>query len=289
MGRVSAFSIAQEDIEEYFDKLDNKILTIEDLNQIFEDNKRFWRLPKSWHVFKFIEAMEEKTNKFSSLKLTFPYRSFTRYFWKESPFFELALSLNKKAYLSHYSAIYLHELTDQVPKTIYVTIEQPPKDLRGTLKQDAIDRAFSKPQRVSENCTSIDNTQRICLLHGKGTKKTGVVKLESGLKTTNLERTLIDAAVRPLYCGGVSEVMEAYRRAAGKVSVNKLAAMLKKINHIYPYHQAIGFYLERSGAYKQSQIDLLKRFDFEFDFYLTYNMKEKSYSKEWRIYYPEGL
>ena len=64
------------------------------------------------------------------------------------------------------------------------------------------------------------------------------------LRFTNLERTLIDAAVRPVYAGGVFEVRKAYQLAKEKVSVNRLAALLQKLNYIYPYHQAIGFYLE---------------------------------------------
>ena len=51
------------------------------------------------------------------------------------------------------------------------------------------------------------------------------MKTEDGLAITNIERTLIDATVRPLYSGGVYEVFEAYRRAAEHISVNKLAAM----------------------------------------------------------------
>ena len=85
-------------------------------------------------------------------------------------------------------------------------------------------------------------------------------------------------------------MLEAYKRAAEKkVSINKLVAMLRKMNHIYPYHQAIGFYLQHSGAYSKSQIALLKRFEIEYDFYLTYNMKDKEYSKEWKLYYPKNF
>ena len=62
------------------------------------------------------------------------------------------------------------------------------------------------------------------------------------LRFTNLERTLIDATVRPVYAGGVFEVRKAYELAKEKVSVNRLAALLQKLDYTYPYHQAIGFY-----------------------------------------------
>jgi hypothetical protein len=104
-----------------------------------------------------------------------------------------------------------------------------------------------------------------------------------------VERTLIDIAVRPEYGGGVFEVLEAYRRASDKVSINRLTAHLKSINYIYPYHQVIGFYLTKAGSYRQSQIDLLRRFEISHDFYLMHQIQDKEYSSEWRLSYPKGL
>ena len=49
---------------------------------------------------------------------------------------------------------------------------------------------------------------------------------------TGVERTLIDATVRPVYSGGINEVLTAFSRASKMVSINKLVAMLKKINYI---------------------------------------------------------
>ncbi len=102
---------------------------------------------------------------------------------------------------------------------------------------------------------------------------------------TSLERTLIDIAVRPAYSGGVGEVEKAYERAKETVSVNKLNAMLKKLKFIYPYHQAIGFYMEKAG-YRDAQLNLMKAHPFEFDFYLNYVMQEREYAPTWRLYYP---
>jgi len=109
------------------------------------------------------------------------------------------------------------------------------------------------------------------------------------LMVTDVERTLIDIVVRPSYSGGIKEVLEAYRKAVGKVSINKLSAMLQKLNYTYPYHQAIGFYLQRAGVYRESQISLLKKFKFEYNFYIANQIKEPEYSKEWRLYYPKGF
>jgi len=65
--------------------------------------------------------------------------------------------------------------------------------------------------------------------------------------------------------------------------------MLLKMNFAYPYHQAIGFYLDRVGGYKKSAVDLLRKFEIKYDFYLAYQMKDMSYSKEWRLFFPKGF
>ena len=110
------------------------------------------------------------------------------------------------------------------------------------------------------------------------------------LRLTDVERTLVDIAVRPFYAGGVAEVLKAYRRAAQRASVNRLAGMLRKLAYVYPYHQAIGFYLEAAQAYDKKTVDLFHgRFDYEFDFFLSYGMKDTEYVSRWRVHVPRGL
>lgn len=132
----------------------------------------------------------------------------------------------------------------------------------------------------------------IYLLSGKQTGRLGVVDIthnDGQVPVTDIERTLVDATVRPTYSGGVAEVLGAFRKAAPKVSVNKMMAYLKRLDYVYPYHQAIGFYLEKSGAYRDSQIRLVEKLSKDYDFYLIHQMKDTGYSKRWKIYYPKGL
>jgi hypothetical protein len=216
----------------------------------------------------------------------------TRYIYDRATAYQLALTLKANAYLSHYTAVYFHELTEQLPKTIYTTFEQSAKAATASpLLQSSIDAAFAKPQRLSDNYASYDDYS-LYLLNGKHTNNEGVIAAENEhmgkIRVTNLERTLIDIAVRPAYSGGVGEVVKAYERAKETVSVNKLNAMLKKLKFIYPYYQAIGFYMEKAG-YRDAQLKLMKAHPFEFDFYLSYGMQEKEYAPTWRLYYPKGF
>jgi predicted transcriptional regulator of viral defense system len=210
-----------------------------------------------------------------------------RFLTPEASVFQVAVSLINKSYLSHYSAVYLNGLTTQIPKTIYISFEQSKKqNINRTLEQAAIDSAFTKPQRKSANVTTFD--EYTFLIHnGMYSNRSGVFSL-ADIPITNIERTLIDIAVRPDYAGGVDSVLDAYRRALDKISINKLVAILDRFDFIYPYHQTIGFYLEKAGL-DDDKLRVLRGREMRFDFYLTYEMIEKDYDKGWRLYYPKGM
>ena len=113
-------------------------------------------------------------------------------------------------------------------------------------------------------------------------------KEEGKIPATDIERTLIDLSVRPVYSGGVVEVLKAYQLAKERIEIDVFANLYKALGYKYPYHQVIGFYLERSG-YDDASVRLFKEFERKFDFYLVHGMREMSYSETWRLYYPKGL
>jgi hypothetical protein len=284
--------IARPDIVKLFDQRPESIFRRKDLADILSQNREFWRLAQSETVNSFVDFLVKHT-KLRRAEFAFPHRKETRFTWGDVPFYELVQAVKPTAYFSHYTAMYFHELTDQIPKTVYLNNEQRPKPARDVdLKQAEVDIAFRRPPRMTSNVTRFRG-YRICLINGKHSGDLGVVDMpgpdESEVRVTSLERTLIDITVRPAYSGGVFEVLEAYRRAHGRVSVNRLAAMLKSLDFVYPYDQAIGFYLERSAVYTDSQIRLLRKRPFEIDFYLTHNMKDLDYDEGWRLFYPKGL
>ena len=165
------------------------------------------------------------------------------------------MTLKPSCHFSHYSAVQLHELTEQNPHTIYLNHEQPPKPTPATgLAQGRIAAAFGRKPRMTRNIADVSGAGRqgirVCLLNGMHTGYLGVeerdVRAPGGgkplrLRLTDIERTLIDIAVRPFYAGGVAEVLKAYRNAAARASVNRIAALLRKLAYVYPYHQAVGF------------------------------------------------
>ncbi len=294
----SRIQIARLDIIRFFDELPRKVLHHADLARILTEQRAFWRLTLNTSTTTFIRFLVD-SGKLSKFEFPFPrpYKKKTVYVWGQVPFYEVVLGISSKCYFSHYSAVKIHGLTEQTPKTFYVNEEQRLESwLAGKLTQTTIDAAFRRPVRATKRIAETDE-YRVIFLNGKNTANLGVVEDEFNgtggtrfgrIRVTNIERTLIDITVRPVYSGGVSEVLKAFVSAREHVSVNRLAAMLKKLAFIYPYHQAIGFYLERAG-YRSSSIDLFRGIPRAFDFYLEHSLKEKEYVKEWRLFIPKWL
>ena len=284
--------IAQADIVKYFDALPKRVFDGAEIGGILEEQRRFWRLAESMTALAFTNFLSEKS-RLKVVRFDFPYRPIIKYVWGEVPFYAIVLSLKPDCYLSHYTAMHLHELTDQIPKIVNVNVEQGPKRHGPVnLVQERVDFAFRRPTRLCNNVAEYEGHQ-VRLLNGQYTGNSGVIDMPGPegeiLRVTDVERTLIDVTVRPEYAGGPFEVLTAYRRASDRVSVNRLAALLKKNDYVYPFHQVIGFYLERAGTYKKPQIDLFARLGTKCDFYLMHQITAPEYSSKWRLYYPKGL
>ena len=291
--KQTRFQIAKKDIIKLFDSLEKNIFSYSDISEILSNNIDFWRLPQNTSIKKFIYLLQENTF-LKSLKFQFPSFNKSLYIWRDGSLNKTLLSIKPNSYFSHYSAMFIHNLTDQIPKTYYLNIEQSPKPRspnNAILSQEKVDMAFLGSQRLSNNICKMNN-YRVCILNGKNHNNLGVISINFDnelISITDIERTLIDIAVRPEYAGGIYEVLKAYRNVKGKVSLNRIQAYLKQMDFVYPYNQSIGFYLSKSGVYSNQQLSLLKKNPFKINFYIGHKLSNLKFDKEWNIYYPGNI
>jgi hypothetical protein len=277
---------------QFFAANPDQVFALSDLEYLFIEKHREWNLPPSMTSYTFLEMLRTRF-KLCELQLrSRHYSSLVLYAWegKASPL-SVALKIKKNgAFFSHGSAMWVHGLIEG-HKDIFINKEQSPKPKNSSqLSQEGIDRAFANNQRYSKLAYKYQDT-RIVLLNGK---HTGRLEVQQGqapsgqlLDVTSIERTLVDSTVRPGYAGGVPAVLKAFRLARGRISASKLLAILKKLDYSYPYHQSIGFYLERAGYPEGDQV-LAKQEELRFDFYLSHGLDNPGYDPNWRVFFPNS-
>lgn len=293
-GRKSWKELSPPLIKAYLSEREDQVFTENSLRKIINTNRREWLIPTSLSNAKIISFLLEKTQ-LQAVQLSskaYESQSGIRYCWGDVSPFALANSLRPNSYLCYSTAAYLLGLLDEIPQTFYLNKEQSPKPRpTGGLQQAAIDRAFANRQRQSAMALKWDKYQ-VIVVNGKSTGNLGsiTVKDPSGgfVQCSNLERTLIDMAVRPAYSGGIHKVLEAYEKALPDVSATRLAAFLKKLDYVYPYHQNIGFFMQKAG-FSVKSYERFSGLGLNYDFHLDYGMKKTEFVPEWRLHVPEGF
>jgi hypothetical protein len=266
-------------------------LTRQKLNQLLANRRSSWHAPKSFGVDDLIDLLEENGSLNTAEITSEEYGHKDRYVIGDVSFPQLALSFYKDSYLSHGTALDLHGLASF--KEILVNHEQSPKPGggKGQLNQSGLDQAFSNQPRRS-NYIFRYGRRTITFLNGKNTGRAGVVEKPGAngepLHVTGIERTLIDVIVRPQYAGGIQNVRKAFEAARDRVSVGEMAMLLAKIKHLYPYHQALGFMLQKAGMDEET-LSPLRKPKIRFKFYLEYAMKAPKYDPVWQLYYPSDF
>lgn len=290
MARTSNLLRASKLFSRLFMDTGPKVYKYQDLQRIISEYREEWKLGKSTTTENCINFLVDKIP-LNKIIFHFPARNETRYVFGECSIFSLVQSLKPDGYFSHRSAAEIHGLL--CPNNqIYFNYEQSLRSQStNEITQEAIDRAFQNNARTTKN-KSIFNGYTIWLLNGKNSNCYGVIQIfnRNGeqLRVSNIARTLIDMTVRPIYSGGPMQVLEAYHKAKELVDGATISQTLMALKHNYPYHQSVGFYMEKAG-FSKKQLEFLKIFPLINNFYIDYQMEDPNYSPTWKLYYPKYI
>lgn len=257
--------------------------------RLLNQNREEWDAPKSLTTSGLIDFLIDNEIVRPVEIASKAYGRKTRYTLGRPSRLQFAISFFKDSYLSHASALEVHGLGGS--EMIYVNREQTPKRTTSRLSQGRIDMAFKNQPRRSA-FEFVGGSFKVTFLNGKHTGSVGVIEMPGPsaeqIRVTSLERTFIDCVVRPQYAGGIANVAAAYRDAVHRVSIPDLVFLLRKMQYVYPYHQAIGFLLQIAGR-ADEDLKPLRSLGLRFKFYLDYGMKAPTFDPAWKLYYPQGL
>jgi hypothetical protein len=267
----------------------------EALGDILEAKRAEWQIPSYIDKLRFIGFLLENTSLSPINVMSVGNRwesPMKRYAWGSVDPFLLGLSLRKRSYVTHSTAMLLHGLTDQLSQTFFITSQQRQRAGSNSLSQEAITRAFSKKQRES-NLAYKALDFRFVILEGayidhSELASIPIAQTSSSILVSGLERTLVDICVRPSYSGGAFQILEAFKRARERADTGKILSILSAHSYTYPYQQAIGFLLEKA-RYPEEAIESFRKAVTPYDFYLAYGLVETTYVPRWRLYVPRGF
>lgn len=138
--------------------------------------------------------------------------------------YEVATSLVVLSAISHWTAMYYHHLTQQIPQTIFVST------VTGT----------SIPRTLPKGDYQFIQIQKA---HFFGMKKEWFG--DARVLVTDPERTLIDGLLMPQYCGGIREVLGAFEMRGDSLDLGKIVSYAGKFPAAIA--QRLGWVLERLG------------------------------------------
>lgn len=292
MGRPSSLSKALSEIRTWFDDQESSFWSETRLREVFNTHRESWSLAKRTEYNQFRTFLYDN-RVLHREEIKFPSKSEVVIYKGNPTTFEKISSVTNSSYLSHITALFIHELTEQIPRHLYVTTPQKASSKNIKLTQDQILESSSKAFKRSLNSIVYEEMLATALF---GIKIDGVRQKMNhtffgSVYVSSLEKTLIDIAVRPEYSGGIDEVLNAYREAAGKFQPNDLARLLRKHKFLYPYHQTVGYYMEKSQAYKKMDLRIMSQPGITHKFMLVKGLSKEDcvYNERWKLYVPRGF
>lgn len=183
--------------------------------------------------------------------------------------FEIAMGLVRPALISFYSAFYHHGLTEQIPRTVYIT----------TIKRRA---AFPLNANQKTGFVIEGINYRVVQLKkekffGASMERVG----DSQCAISNLERTLIEGFAFPQYCGGFGEVMYGLEQSLSKLNPSRLIDYALRWN--IAVARRVGWALDQLGYEDNRHLTLVQGSSLGYRLLDPSREAKGDYSTKWRL------
>ena len=160
--------------------------------------------------------------------------------------FEVAMALVKPAAISHWSALNYHELTEQIPRHVFVLTTTDVSVPRKQTSDSAGGRGGYPVNGTVYRFVQVQPHRYF------GTERIWVG--DARVSMTDLERTLLDGLAMPQHCGGFGEVIYAFAEAMGRLDLERIAEYAQRLGPAVA--KRAGWVLELHGC-KASQLEEL--------------------------------
>ena len=160
--------------------------------------------------------------------------------------YEVAMALVQPAAISHWSAMNHHELTEQIPRDVFVLITT----------DTSVPRKRTSASAAGKSGYPVDGTV-YRFVQVRPERYFGVERIWVGdarVWITDLERTLLDGLAMPQHCGGFGEVIHAFGEVVERLDVEKIVGYSQRLG--LAVAKRAGWVLERQGC-ESPQIDEL--------------------------------
>jgi len=173
---------------------------------------------------------------------------------------EIICSVDPFSYISHFSAMEYHGLTDKILRTIFYTTltlsewrktayEKMAKEIEKLEDYDLPRMAYLCPEKFGKNTVHCNRSKNV------GGYQTIT---DSPLKVTKIGQTFLDMLQKPELCGGIYHVIEVFREYAERY-IKLIIPVIYKHGKVIDKMRA-GYILEEQCGIQNEQIDSWKRF-----------------------------
>lgn len=276
------FSKNIEDIRKIL--LEKKMYSLRELNEVLTHLKTKKLIAQNISGRSFFNMLQNrlelKTYSISSEKI-----NKVRYtLYSDINVYDFVATFEKQGFFSMSTSLNIQGLSNEKNEFVFFSKELTPKyyNKNNEIHQEDIDQAYEKEYRYTSSIATYKNNH-VIYLTPKHTGRFEVVRYNE-YYVSSVHRAFVEMIIHVQYFKSFETVIEIFKPLKNRLDVKRIFKVLEIFDLIYPYHQLIGFSLEKVGFYK-NDLDLFKKQVSDLKFYTQKSKIKYTFDSYWNIYY----